>query len=234
MVEESGCMFKMPIQRTDGNGVATLSAAILSALRKDRRTTARLRERPASPVIIASYNVHKCVGVDNRYDPARVAGVIAEIDADIIALQEVDRRFGNREGTMDLVRLEQDCGLIPVPLSPTARGHGWHGNVVLFRQGQVADLHQIRLDGVEPRGALIVDLDLKAGPLRVVAAHFGLLRRCRNRQAEAILAAVQARDPRPTLIMGDLNEWRLGRRSALRPLGAAFGPLDAALPSFPS
>ncbi len=187
-----------------------------------------------TPTLIASYNVHKCVGMDNRYDPDRVAAVIAEIGADIIALQEVDRRHGDREGTLDLMQIERDCGLLPIPLAPTARGHGWHGNAILIREGTVHDLHQIRLSGGEPRGAVVVDLNLDAGPLRIVAAHFGLLRRSRARQAEAILAAVQARDPRPTLIVGDLNEWRLGRRSALRAFDAHFGPPDAALPSFPA
>jgi len=96
------------------------------------------------------------------------------------------------------------------------------------------DVHRIRLPGVEPRGALVVDVDLHAGPLRIVATHLGLLRRSRGQQAEAILAAVYARQDRPTVLVGDLNEWRRGRRSALHNLGSAFGPLAVALPSFPS
>ena len=48
--------------------------------------------------LFASYNIHKCVGVDRRFDPERVAAVIAEVGADVIALQEADRRFGDRAG----------------------------------------------------------------------------------------------------------------------------------------
>ena len=37
---------------------------------------------------VATYNVHACVGTDGRHDPDRVASVITELDADIVALQE--------------------------------------------------------------------------------------------------------------------------------------------------
>ena len=54
---------------------------------------------------VASYNIHKCVGNDKRFNPARVAEVIAELDADMIALQEIDRRFGHRTGLLDAARI---------------------------------------------------------------------------------------------------------------------------------
>ena len=184
--------------------------------------------------LIASYNVHKCVGMDKRFDPDRIAAVIGEIGADVIALQEADQRFGGRAGLMDLSRLERECGLFPVPVTGTSKAHGWHGNLLLFREGTVRDVHRIRLPGVEPRGALVVDMELTAGPLRIVTTHLGLLRRSRAQQAEAILTAVSTRGERPTLLLGDLNEWRLGARSSILNFDPAFGPLTVALPSFPS
>jgi endonuclease/exonuclease/phosphatase family metal-dependent hydrolase len=185
-------------------------------------------------LLIASYNVHKCIGVDQRFDPGRTAAVIAEIDADVIALQEADRRFGEQAGLLDLKHLERENGLFPVPAARGSNGHGWHGNLLLFRKGTLRDVHRIRLPGVEPRGALVVDVDLSAGPLRIVATHLGLLRRSRGQQADAIVEAVYAGHDRPTILLGDLNEWRRGQRSALHNLGSAFGPLAVALPSFPS
>ena len=210
-----------------------LSPRVLAALQQQRKTYSS-GSRVQADTLIASYNVHKCVGTDQRFDPDRTAAVVAEIGADIIALQEADQRFGDRAGLIDLSRLERDCGLLPVPVRGTARGHGWHGNVLLFREGTVRDVHQIRLPGVEPRGALVVDIELAAGPLCIITAHLGLLRRSRARQVEAILSAVRAREERPTLILGDLNEWRLGGRSSLLNLDPAFGPVAVALPSFPS
>lgn len=211
-----------------------VSNRILSALRqKGGPPTVWDKGAPAN-VLIASYNVHKCVGVDMRFDPERTAAVIGEIGADVIALQEADRRFGERAGLLDLGRLERECGLIPVPVTGETNCHGWHGNLLLIRAGTLRDVHQISLPGVEPRGALVVDVDLTGGPLRIVATHLGLLRRSRGRQAEAILQATYARQDRPTVLLGDLNEWRLGRRSSLHNFGSAFGPLTVALPSFPS
>jgi endonuclease/exonuclease/phosphatase family metal-dependent hydrolase len=210
-----------------------VSDRILSALRPSGGPRTLWDRGSPANVLIASYNVHKCVGVDMRFDPERTAAVIGEIGADVIALQEADRRFGERAGLLDLDRLERENGLVPVPVAGHANCHGWHGNLLLFREGTLRDVHQIKLPGVEPRGALVVDVDLNAGPLRIVATHLGLLRRSRGQQADAILEAVYARHDRPTVLLGDLNEWRRGRRSSLHSFGSAFGPL-VALPSFPS
>jgi endonuclease/exonuclease/phosphatase family metal-dependent hydrolase len=207
---------------------------VLSVLRQELRSYPFVLDAQRPGPLIASYNVHKCVGIDKRFDPARVAAVIAEIAPDVIALQEVDGRFGRRAGLLDLQSLRRETGLVPVAVPAQGGTHGWHGNLCLVREGTVGDMQQVRLPGVEPRGALVVDVNLDAGPLRIVAAHLGLLRRSRAQQAEAILAAISARADRPTLLMGDLNEWRLGARSSLLNFNPTFGPLSVALPSYPS
>ena len=86
--------------------------------------------------------------------------VIKEIGADAIALQEVDQRFGNRTSLLDLNALEQESGLVPIPLRGVRSNHGWRGNLVLVRDGTVTATRQLVLPGAEPRGALIVDLAL--------------------------------------------------------------------------
>lgn len=183
---------------------------------------------------VASYNIHKCVGLDGTFDAARTAEVIKEIGADVIALQEVDQRFGHRAGLLDLHALERNTGLRAVKMVGARRSHGWRGNLLLVREGTVTATRQVALAGGEPRGALVVDVEFSAGPLRVVAAHLGLLRRSRMRQVKALLSAVEPDEGYPTLLMGDLNEWRLGKRSSLRVLESSFGPLQAAVPSFPA
>jgi endonuclease/exonuclease/phosphatase family metal-dependent hydrolase len=212
-----------------------LSASILSAIRN------RSGHRPLSAntrvgdTVIASYNVHKCIGIDKQFNPERTARVIAELDADIVAIQEADKRFGERNGLLDLTMIERDCGLIPIPINATSpTGHGWHGNLILSRKGIVRKVRQLRLPGVEPRGALVADIDLTGGDLRVIAAHLGLLKRSREYQAESILAAFAAEDMRPTLLIGDLNEWRIGKGSSLASLLPIFDPGSGAVPSFPS
>lgn len=215
----------------------SVARAVITSIRnRKRRPAERIAYNlTAESMLVASYNVHKCVGADGRFDPGRVMEVIREISPDVIALQEADMRFGERAGLLDLPRLRHETGLVPVPVSSGPKSHGWHGNVLLFRQGIVSDVHQVKLPGLEPRGALLAEIDLERGAsIRVIAAHLGLMRRSRRQQAETLLELLGARDDRPTLLMGDFNEWRLGNGSALKRLEAQFGPLPPALPSFPA
>jgi endonuclease/exonuclease/phosphatase family metal-dependent hydrolase len=186
-------------------------------------------------LLFASYNVHKCVGIDRRFDPDRVRQVIAEIDPDVIALQEADKRFGDRMGLIDLAALRRETGLEPIPLARRRRlGHGHHGNLLLVRHGKVRDVRQIDLPGLEPRGAVVADLELRDGVVRVMAAHLGLLRQSRLAQVRAILAALPHERDEPTVLLGDMNEWRKDHRSALGSLAPGFGPVGAFVPSFPA
>ena len=222
------------MQRT----VRSLRANMLSTIRrrKSRAAGSMPHERTdAAGTLVASYNVHKCVGVDRKFDPDRIVRVIREIGPDVIALQEADSRFGDRAGLLDLARLEMETGLVPVPVSGNGKGHGWHGNVLLFKRGTVRDIHQIKLPGLEPRGALVAEIDLDdKRTLRIIAAHLGLLRRSRSEQARVVLDIMNRPDETPTLLLGDLNEWRLGNRSALKTLHATFGSSPPAVPTFPS
>jgi endonuclease/exonuclease/phosphatase family metal-dependent hydrolase len=198
--------------------------------------------RPAAPapsaagdLRVASYNLHKCVGADRRFDPLRSIAVIAELGADIVALQEADKRFGRRSGLLDLAALERETGLVPLAASDELDGHGWHGNALLVRPGTPARIRRLALPGAEARGALVAELDLPEGRLRVVAAHLGLLRRCRREQAGAILHAItDGATPMPTILLGDLNEWRPGARSSLRAFTPLFGTVEPGPPSFPA
>jgi len=181
---------------------------------------------------VASYNIHKGVGTDRRRDLARTAAVISEIGADILALQEADTRFGTRTGLLDLESLRRDLGLIAVPLDGVGVAHGWHGNLLLVRNALVQKVHQIALPGFEPRGALVTDLVIRGQPLRVVNAHLGLLPASRVAQARALLNRLGNLEARPTLLMGDLNEWS-SKSAALKALGEHF-TIGHPRPSFPS
>lgn len=75
---------------------------------------------PAADITVASYNIHKGVGTDRRRDLRRTAAVIAELDADLVALQEADRRFGDRAGLLDLEHLKDETGLVPVKVEGAA------------------------------------------------------------------------------------------------------------------
>jgi endonuclease/exonuclease/phosphatase family metal-dependent hydrolase len=184
-----------------------------------------------SGLSVASWNIHKGVGSDRRRDLDRTAKVIGEIAPDIMALQEADTRFGTRRGLLNLEALAREHGLSAVPgLGPA---HGWHGNVLLLRDGDIEDVHRIDLPGLEPRGALIADLRQGGKPLRVIGAHLGLLPTSRTSQSRHLLDLLEEMDDRPTLLMGDLNEWRTRRSSAMGHLGQMFRS-SVALPSYPA
>jgi endonuclease/exonuclease/phosphatase family metal-dependent hydrolase len=170
--------------------------------------------------IVSSYNIHKAVGTDMRRDPARIVQVIAELGADIVALQEVDRRFGDRRGVLDPALVAAQTGLQPVAVADRLgkAAHGWHGNLLLLRDAMVEHVIAITLPGVEPRGAIVADICLQGRKLRVIAAHLGLLRQSRLLQSRFLARHVTAPDGRPTLVMGDFNEWRLGADCGLMPL----------------
>lgn len=217
------------------SGQKTLHERLLQAIRN------RQGHRPAEAdcetydTVVASYNVHKCIGTDKVFDPIRIVHVISELNADIMALQEADKRFGDRIGLLDLDFLKSETGLIPVPINTMSpQGHGWHGNALFLRNGKVKDILQIKLPGVEPRGALIVELEMQTGLIRIIAAHFGLLHHSRIQQAKLILSILEKRKVMPTIMVGDLNEWRIGRTSSLASLAPFFDLRLGTLPSFPS
>ena len=180
---------------------------------------------------IASWNIHKAVGTDRRRDADRVLAGIAALRADIVALQEVDRRLGDRPSTLPRDQIAAATGLEPLPIGRNAVSLGWHGNALLARPGiRVCGLERLDLPGHEPRGAVIVDLDTPA-PLRVVAVHLGLLRAARRRQLDAIKAALQRHPVRPTVILGDFNEH--SRRVGLGRIATPFVILPTSS-TFPS
>ena len=183
---------------------------------------------------VASYNIHKCRGADGITRPDRTIGVIRELGADVIALQEVDRRFGRRGGLLDPLAIKRQTGMRLLAQSDVSHRLGWRGNALLVRGDPISYRRsRLNLPGGEPRGAIVAELDLGEGEFRIIAAHLGLLRHSRMDQVSAILTAFHDLPPMPTILLGDLNEWRRRGRSALRGLEPTFGVAPPIL-SFPS
>lgn len=160
----------------------------------------------------ASYNIHKAVGLDRRRDPERILAVLREVDADVVALQEADRRFGERTSVLPPRMIEDLSDYRPVRLSPGGlRGQslGWHGNALLVKRAiKVADASVVPLPTLEPRGAIRADLIVEGRHVRVVGMHLDLSGIRRRQQVRAILSHIDACDgDHPAVLMGDLNEW---------------------------
>lgn len=158
---------------------------------------------------VASYNMRKSIGTDRRRRPERTLQVLCEIDADVIALQEADRRFGMREAVLTPHLLSEHGDWKPVPFGIRARSMGWHGNALLVRRdAQILDCEIIHLPALEPRGAVVADIRIAGQVIRIVGMHLDLSGLWRRRQAHAIITHLDASThAHPTVLMGDLNEW---------------------------
>lgn len=202
-------------------------------------------------ITVASYNMHRAVGLDGRRDPNRVLKVLQEIDADIVALQEADKRIGGRGSTVPHELIDSHGLYQPVHLGvrhrrplEKARKHaekllkvdtrniGWHGNAILVKRHiGVLDCAALDLPTFEPRGAVMAELLIGDRPLRVVGMHLDLSGLWRRRQMRAIFEAIAARpQAMPTVLMGDTNEWRtvagclkdVGPEFHIAPTGPSF------------
>jgi endonuclease/exonuclease/phosphatase family metal-dependent hydrolase len=182
---------------------------------------------------VATYNVHSCIGADRRLDPDRVAEVIRALDADIVALQEVDARH-RAGGFLDQwAFLGAAAGYHCVPGISLRTHRNVFGNALLTRRPPLSvRLHDLAVYGREPRGAIDADIEFDGRVLRVIATHLGLRGAERQRQSARLVEIVARTLPQHagTLLLGDLNDWRsppssiavLLRRFTATPAPASF------------
>jgi endonuclease/exonuclease/phosphatase family metal-dependent hydrolase len=173
-------------------------------------------------LMVASYNVHRCVGVDRKLDVDRVAEVVAELDADVVALQEVESKHCDDGRSPQLDRIAQQIGY-SVIAGPTCDDRNGFGNAVLTRlpPGRV-HRHDLSMKGREPRGAIDVDVEVGGSVLRIIATHFGLSAAERRTQCRQILDVLGDDAEMRTIVLGDFNEWRPSD-PCLRPLNERMG-----------
>jgi endonuclease/exonuclease/phosphatase family metal-dependent hydrolase len=172
-----------------------------------------------SRIKVATYNIHRGIGNDGRFRPERIRAVLAEINADVFALQEVE---SSRSGFDMLYYLSEATGLAPLAGTTLTRETGDYGNALLTRM-PIIEARRIDLSvaGREARGALDVDVVWHGHRLRIVTTHLGLRPRERRTQIRRLLASFRDREADATILMGDLNEWLLWGRP-LRWLHAHF------------
>ena len=159
------------------------------------------------PLRIATYNLQKCVGLDLRRRPDRSLQVIDALSAQIVVLQEADKRLPPRPAALPRDMAEAE-GWRVIRFGEPGGSLGWHGNAMLVRPAiRVERSSHIDLPGLEPRGAILADLATPLGPLRLIGLHLGLIRRYRLLQLSAIMRHLRGLTTRPTVLAGDFNEW---------------------------
>ena len=169
---------------------------------------------------IVTYNVHRCRGIDNRERPSRIVDVLREIDADVIALQEV-LSIGGKSREKDQARyIAEELGINHVTGENRTLNGGSYGNVVLSRfPVRLVRNYDISVRARERRGCLHTDVDVEgADTLHVFNVHLGtayLERRHQGRLLveEEILSNKELRGAR--IMLGDFNEWTRGLTTRL-------------------
>ena len=168
---------------------------------------------------IATYNIHKCKGMDLRTNPRRIAEVLADIDADIIALQEVvsieHASPEKNQARFIADELEYEFSLGENRL----HNGGGYGNVILSRLPIIEHRnYDISVEGREARGCLHADINLgDAKPLHIYNIHLGTAFFERRKQVKRLLSdtILNRKQASARIMLGDFNEWTHGLTSRL-------------------
>ena len=160
---------------------------------------------------VATYNIHACVGRDGVFDPNRIVQVLSELNADVIALQEVEHHL---VGSHDLLDFIADSSGFRAVAGPTfLRSERHYGNALLTRRPlSSVDLLDLTTPRCEPRGAIEAVLDWNGQAVQIMATHLGLRPWERRRQLRRLLDRCAASTLPYSILLGDLNEWLLWGR----------------------
>ncbi|MDB5452871.1 MAG: hypothetical protein JWO33_1449 [Caulobacteraceae bacterium] len=162
---------------------------------------------------IATYNVHRCVGTDRRLDVGRIAAVLAELEPDIVALQELDvgrARTGGVDQAYEIAeRLDMACHFH----AALKVEEELYGDAILtayperlIKVGPLPGYDRIR--ALEPRGALWVEVMIDGKPVQVINTHLGLVPREQQIQAAHLASDQWLKSPAcrgPVILLGDFN-----------------------------
>ena len=165
------------------------------------------RSEPLGPELsVATYNVHRWAGVTggNRFEPARASAVIEELDADMIALQEVLRPFASAD---PLERLATRLNMSVAFVVTRVHKRGELGNAILSRH-PITSVFSLDLSvgRFERRSAIATEFHDQSHPFSIVSTHLALVDRSRSLQVESLLDHPRLQGP--VVLLGDLNAWR--------------------------
>ena len=178
---------------------------------------------------IVTYNVHKCRGLDRRVRPQRIVEILGEINADIIALQEVLNGDHGRSDENQARFIAEELGLhFAFGENRRLKGSGY-GNAILSRLPLImAENYDLSHGRREERGCLRADIALSNSQvLHIYNVHLGTSYFERRHQGcklveSDILTRLDVTGPR--ILLGDFNEWLPGLSTRL--FREHFGSVD--------
>ena len=163
---------------------------------------------------LATFNIRHGRGLDDRVDLTRTARAIRETEAELIALQELDRGRA-RSGEIDQPAQLAELTGLHVDFHPTVRTGGAEYGIAVASKGPLETTFSPleRVEEEEPRGLITGRLDPPG--ISFIATHLSTAGRARRRQIPALLDHARRLEP-PVVIMGDLNQGRFGLRPLIR------------------
>ena len=166
--------------------------------------------RRSRTIRLATYNIHRGRGLDGRTRLERIAAVLASIDADIVALQEVVGASPLRAGQAAELGAALGMGWVMAPTRHLRTA--LFGNVVLSRFPVRQHVqYDLTWKACEQRGVQRADIALDDDTLHIYNVHLGTSLLERRNQATRLAALVHdERVTGPKIILGDFNEWARG------------------------
>jgi endonuclease/exonuclease/phosphatase family metal-dependent hydrolase len=191
-----------------------------------------MQSRTPAVIRVATYNVHRCRGMDRRVSVSRIAEVIDRLNADIVAVQEI------RRGTEEDPEADQVAFLSEALGYHCAFGENRllrgapYGNALFSRFPIVFEqTYDLTVRGQERRGCLRGDIRTPGGRrLHIYNVHLSTRYFARPKQARRLLSREMLSHPSvrgPRIVVGDFNEWTRG--VATRLMGAHFESVDVRL-----
>ncbi len=162
---------------------------------------------------IVTWNVHRCVGRDGVCSPSRIARVLASLQPDIVALQELDVRRARTGGVDQAEVIARELGMAH-HFHPAYRVmEEEYGDAILtarpakfVRGGALPGVGP--LQRLEPRGALWVCVNVGGVDVQIFNTHLGLRGYERLAQVEALFGREWIGSPNcrePVILTGDFN-----------------------------
>lgn len=166
---------------------------------------------------VLSYNIHRCIGMDRRFKPERIADILAHHNADLVLLQEVDVGVPRSRGLNLAEDLAARLGYpyVAVGLNVKLRT-GMYGNATLSRFPILRESNiDLTIDDRKARGCVYAEVELPGdglGPVRMATfnMHLGLSFRERPSQVGVLVHSPEFQAltrETPCLVAGDFNDW---------------------------